>query len=137
MTTTQQQLAKAQREADKRKLRDAFHLQLKAHRVPEPVPEYPFHPKHKWRFDDCWPVHKVAIEYHGGIYSNGRHVRGSGFEADREKMNEAIMEGWRVLEVTSKHISTLKALHWVMRIIPDYVPDVRHLPKQGRRRRAA
>lgn len=135
--SAREQLAKAVRVSEKNKLRDAFRLQLKANKVPLPVDEYRFHKERRWRLDDAWPAHKIAIEYHGGIYSNGRHVRGKGFEDDREKMNEAILEGWRVLEVTTKHISTLKALNWVMRLIPDYVPDLPELPRQGRRRRAA
>lgn len=133
MTPTQQQLVQAERDAQKRKLRDAFRLQLKLHKVEMPVEEYKFHKTRGWRLDDAWPVHRVAIEYHGGIYSNGRHVRGQGFEQDREKMNEALLEGWQVLEVTSHHIDTLQALGWVMRVLPDYVPDTRMLPRQGRR----
>ena len=120
MTSTQEQLAKATREAQKQKLREAFRLQLKAHKVPMPVSEYKFHRDRKWRFDDCWPAQQVAVEYHGGIYSNGRHVRGKGFENDREKMNEAQLLGWTVLEVTAKQISTLQALKWVMRALPNY-----------------
>ena len=118
--TAKEQLAKATRATQKEKLREAFRLQLKAYKVPSPVKEYKFHPDRKWRFDDCWPVQQVAIEYHGGIYTNGRHVRGKGFEADREKMNEAQLRGWTVIEVTSHHISTLAALKWLMRALPNY-----------------
>ena len=133
MTPTQQQLARAERDALKRKLRDQFRLQLKAHKLPMPIDEYQFHSNRKWALDDAWPVHKIAIEYHGGIWTGGRHVRGGGFENDREKVNEAIIEGWRVLEVTASHINKLQALCWLMRLLPDYVGELPRLPRKGRR----
>jgi len=64
------------------------------------VPEHRFHPMRKWRFDFVIPEAMVAIELHGGTYSQGRHVRGIGFKKDREKINAAIELGWVVLEYT-------------------------------------
>ena len=75
--------------------------------------EWKFHPERKWRFDLVWVSFKVAVEVHGGIHSGGRHTRGAGFERDREKMNEAALMGWLVLEVTGDQIRSGQALAWV------------------------
>lgn len=73
----------------------------------------------KWRFDRAWPEHKVAVELEGGVYTQGRHTRGAGFETDCEKYNTATAMGWRVFRLTAgmlaadpyKHISQiLKAM---------------------------
>lgn len=77
------------------------------------VTELRFHPERKWRFDLAWPDFKVAVEIHGGTWVGGRHTRGAGFEKDREKMNEAQLLGWLVLEVTDKQIRSGQALAWV------------------------
>lgn len=63
--------------------------------------EYKFHPTRKWRFDFAHLTSKVAIEVEGGIWSQGRHTRGSGYMADCKKYNAAIIEGWRVFRITS------------------------------------
>jgi hypothetical protein len=63
--------------------------------------EYPFcAPERGWRFDAAWPE-RVAVELHGGTWSQGRHVRGGGFRDDREKMNAATLLGWLVFEFTT------------------------------------
>lgn len=73
--------------------------------IPHPEREYKFAPGRKWRFDFAWPEQKVAVEIEGGIWSHGRHVRGSGFSADCEKYNAAASLGWRVLRVTDQQLS--------------------------------
>ena len=68
--------------------------------IPIPEKEYKFHPKRKWRFDYAWPDYKIALEVEGGIWTKGRHVRGTGFLKDMEKYNAATVLGWRVLRTT-------------------------------------
>jgi len=63
--------------------------------------EHQFHPKRKWRFDRADTKRKIAVEFHGGVWSSGRHTRGQGFIDDREKMNEAQAMGWRVIELAT------------------------------------
>lgn len=70
-----------------------------------PESEYKFSKLRKWRFDFCWPNLMMAVEIHGGVWSQGRHTRGSGFIKDREKMNEAQLLGWCVFEVTPQQIT--------------------------------
>lgn len=62
-----------------------------------PVVEHRFHPVRKWRFDFAWPEHRVALEVEGGVWTGGRHTRGSGFVKDVEKYNAAGRLGWIVL----------------------------------------
>ncbi len=79
--------------------------------------EHRFHPKRRWRFDYAWPALKLAVEVHGGVFRQGRHNRGQGFTSDREKMNEATLLGWRVLEVTSEQVRSGKALEWIKQLV--------------------
>lgn len=79
------------------------------------VPEYRFAPPRKWRFDFVvarkvspeyqWKfmgsrVPFIALEIEGGVWTQGRHTRGSGFVKDMEKYNRAAVLGWRVLRTT-------------------------------------
>lgn len=68
--------------------------------IEPPEAEYRFHDTRKWRFDFAFPRHKVAIEIEGGVWTKGRHTRGSGFVKDMEKYNEATRLGWRILRFT-------------------------------------
>ena len=68
--------------------------------LPHPIPEFPFAPPRRWRFDYAWPDHKIALEVEGGAWTRGRHTRGSGFIRDMAKYNQAALLGWRVFRVT-------------------------------------
>ncbi|MFN3785205.1 MAG: hypothetical protein ACK4RS_00040 [Thiothrix sp.] len=72
--------------------------------------EFRFHSKRRWRFDFAWPEKKLAVEVQGGIFSYGAHTRGAGFRNDREKINAAILDGWRVLEFTDREITNGEAI---------------------------
>lgn len=96
---------------------EALCAQIQAARLPKPQTELRFHPTRKWRLDLAWPDIFVGVEIHGGIWTEGRHTRGAGFQADREKMNEAALLEWLVLEVTDKHIRSGQALEWIERAL--------------------
>ena len=83
--------------------------------LPKYETEVMFHPKRKWRLDYAWPEQRIGLEVHGGHHSNGRHVRGTGFANDREKMNEAQLLGWIVIEVTSDNITEMR--EWIERAL--------------------
>lgn len=89
---------------------DLLAFQIKAAELPSPECEYKFFPGRKWRADFAWPDKMLIVEYDGGIYSRGRHVRGKGFELDCEKFNAATLAGWRVLRFTRKHVESGMAL---------------------------
>ena len=66
-----------------------------------PQREYRFAPGRRYAFDFAWAESRVALELEGGTYTNGRHVRGSGYRHDCEKYNLAASLGWRVFRATS------------------------------------
>lgn len=74
-------------------------------RGPALVTELRFHPDRRWRFDFAHEASKVAIEINGGIWSGGRHVRGTGYLRDREKVNAATALGWRVFELGTGQVT--------------------------------
>ena len=53
---------------------------------PELTAQFVFHPMRKWRLDFAIPELRLGFEVHGGIWTKGRHVRGTGFHGDRIKM---------------------------------------------------
>jgi very-short-patch-repair endonuclease len=72
---------------------------------PAMVAELRFHPGRRWRFDFANADARVAIELEGGVWSGGRHTRGSGFVADCEKYNAAALYGWTVFRLTRQQIN--------------------------------
>lgn len=72
----------------------------------EPIAEYRFDKKRRWRFDFAIEpaTLKIAIELQGGIWSNGKHSRGIGYINDCDKHNAAIEQGWLILSYTSHHL---------------------------------
>ena len=67
------------------------------------VREYRFHEKRMWRFDYAIPALRIAIEIDGGVWTNGRHNRASGYLGDLDKFNEAAAHGWLVLKFTPQN----------------------------------
>ena len=72
----------------------------------EPVREYRFHPKRKWRFDLAWPALLVACELEGGTWVKGAHSRGAHYASDCEKYSEAAALGWRLCRLTTEQLRT-------------------------------
>lgn len=89
----------------------------KLYGLPAPVPEFRFHDVRRWRLDWAWPDLKVALEIHGGIHRRGRHTRGVGFEGDRDKMNEATLAGWLVIESSTSQMLKGQGMAWIQRAI--------------------
>jgi len=88
----------------KSKLEETIKYYMKLKQIPEAVPEYRFDKIRKWRFDFSYPELKIALEIEGGVWSMGRHTRGSGFVKDCEKYNAAVLQGWKVLRYTTSNI---------------------------------
>ncbi|GAJ77628.1 hypothetical protein JCM18905_3519 [Vibrio sp. JCM 18905] len=76
---------------------------IRALKLEVPMSEYRFHETRRWRFDFAYPDQLLAIEVEGGTWSNGRHNRAKGYEADCEKYNMAALRGWTVLRFTGGH----------------------------------
>lgn len=94
----------------------AFELHCKAFGLPPMVAEHQFHPIRKWRFDYAFLDHLVAVEIEGGAWKNGRHTRGSGFEKDREKYNEAAKSGWRIFRFSPDEAKNGKAASFMQAV---------------------
>jgi very-short-patch-repair endonuclease len=90
--------------------------QIKAAGLPDPIREYRFAPPRRWRADFAWPDQLLIVEVEGGTWTGGRHSTGSGTEADCEKYNTALCQGWRVLRVTTGQVKSGQALEWVQRL---------------------
>lgn len=78
-----------------------------------PVREFRFHETRRWRSDFAFPEQKVLIEFEGGVYTNGAHVRGKHFESDCEKYNAAALLGYRVLRFTIDMVTSGYALQTI------------------------
>jgi hypothetical protein len=78
--------------------------------LPPPEAEYRFFPERKWRFDFAWPWAKVALEVEGGVWTGGRHTRGSGFVRDIEKYNRAAVLGWRVVRCVPTDVNSAETV---------------------------
>jgi very-short-patch-repair endonuclease len=91
-------------------LEEQFALQLRALRLPEAEREHVFAKPRRWRFDFAWPALMVAVEIEGGSWSGGRHTRGAGFEADLQKYNTALMNGWAVLRISGAMVKSGEAV---------------------------
>jgi len=78
----------------------SFILKLLNSTIPGWQREYRFHPKRKWRFDYAHPELMIAVETEGGVWVQGRHIRGKGYINDMEKYNAAQLLGWKVLRYT-------------------------------------
>ena len=92
-------------------------LHIRCEKLPEPVREYKFAPDRKWRFDFAWPDRILAVECEGGMWSNGRHTRGSGAIGDMEKYNRAAILGWRVLRYTTEQIRSGAAIKEIKEVL--------------------
>ena len=69
--------------------------------------EFKFLGDRKFRFDFVFlllqsQIKGVAIEFEGGVWSSGRHIRPLGFIKDCEKYNLASLNGYIVLRFTSE-----------------------------------
>ena len=96
-----------------------FQQVCKTYRLPEPTPEFQFHPNRKWRCDWFFEANgrRVALEIEGGVHTGGRHTRGAGFMKDVEKYNTLSMRGIFLIRVTTDtlmNVSTFTAIKAVL-----------------------
>ncbi len=92
-------------------------LHIDALGLPRPEREYQFHPTRKWRFDFAWPDSNLAVEVEGGVWTAGRHTRGSGFVADLDKYNQATLLGWMVLRFSTAMVESGDALDMIEAVL--------------------
>jgi len=78
--------------------------------MPVPVKQYRFAPPRRWKFDFAYVDKKIGIECNGGIYIKGKHTFGAQLEKDYEKLNQAAIEGWKVLQFSLGQIESGEAV---------------------------
>lgn len=117
LSKEQKAALKTLREAQAAERRQSFYRVLDAAKLPLPSHEWPFHADRRWRFDYAWLADKVALEVEGGVWTNGRHTRGSGFLKDVEKYNAAATLGWRVLRVTPDKLTSAGTVETIRRAL--------------------
>jgi len=83
--------------------------------LPAPEPEYVFARPRLWRVDFAWPAQLIAVECEGGVWTGGRHTRGSGFMRDMEKYNELALRGWHLLRLTPQQLGSGELIHLLVR----------------------
>ena len=78
-----------------------------------------------YAFDFAWPQEgvKVAIEIQGGQWSQGRHNRGAGMQADCEKRNLATKLGWKVYYLTTSDMAKCRQGELLWKVIDWLTPD--------------
>jgi len=101
----------------KSKGEEALALDLRAEKVAGWVREHRFHPTRRWRFDFAWPELLFAVEVEGGIWTGGRHNRGSGLQADLEKYGEAQLLGWVVYRCSTEMVTNGTAIDVIKRLL--------------------
>lgn len=81
------------------------------------VPEHKFHYVRKWSIDFAIIDLKIGIEIEGGVWTNGRHVRGKGFIDDMEKYNAAVTLGWVILRFTPQDLNKITTFETVKKVV--------------------
>ncbi|MGI9573892.1 hypothetical protein ACRYJU_07370 [Alloalcanivorax xenomutans] len=92
-------------------------LHLRAEKIAGWEREYRFHPTRRWRFDFAWPEHLLAVEIEGGVWTGGRHNRGSGFTADLEKYEAAQLLGWNIYRCSTEMVKSGRAIEVIKRLL--------------------
>ena len=90
-------------------------MHLTAYKIPF-VREYEFADRRRFRFDFAIGQH-IAVEVEGGVWSKGRHSRGSGFTTDCIKYNLAALQGWYVYRFTTDMVKSGEAIDTIRKAL--------------------
>ena len=132
---TAEQYAKLLKKAEREKWENEFARQLDAEgfylgedpknlMAGEYFREFKWHPERRWRADFLiadpdgsitkYDPKLILVEIEGGVWTRGRHTRGSGFTGDCIKYNAAAALGWRVFRFTSAMVEDGSALQFLV-----------------------
>ena len=80
--------------------------------LPTPVEEY-YHIKGRdFRLDFAWPDQKIGVEVQGMAH----RIKGK-FHADIEKRALALLQGWRILEVSGDTVRDERGIGWLKQLM--------------------
>lgn len=85
-------------------------------------------PGRQFKTDIFIPPH-IVIEVEGGVWTGGRHTRGSGFVKDIEKYNLYTLNGYKLLRFSSSEL-TKKNLPKTISTIKQLIEQTMYLPAQ-------
>ncbi len=68
----------------------------------------------KFRYDVCFPEFRVCVELSGAVWTQGKHTRGAGYEADCVKSALAQIAGWIVIACTPGQVESGVAGHLIL-----------------------
>lgn len=123
MTPAAQKLKKSQAKAKREKFQIMLMGQIMERGLPKPQTEYRFHPERRWRLDFAWPELFILVEVDGGVYTNGRHTRGKGYEQDAIKLAEAASMGYLTFRFSTGQVSKGIAIHYIEKTIRGRIDD--------------
>lgn len=72
-----------------------------------------------WRCDFVWPSLRLIVEVEGGVWTQGRHTRGSGFTKDTIKYNALVNAGWNLQRFTGEQVRSGEALNRICQVISE------------------
>lgn len=93
-------------------LEATFALQARAEKFPPWVRNFVFLPDRRLEIDFAWPDLKFGVEIHGGVHRVGTHL-----ERDAEKIALALLAGWTILPVASRHVRSGRAIAWAKSLL--------------------
>jgi hypothetical protein len=97
-------------------LEEALWLQITADpALPWPEREFRFAPPRRWRWDFSWEPDRLAVEVQGARWK--RHGEKRDQSKSFEKLNEAALLGWKVLQVNAEMIADGTALELIRRAL--------------------
>lgn len=98
-------------------LEDTFAFQLDAAGLTGYVREFAAIPGRKFRFDFAFLRERLLIEIQGGVWNGGAHGRPTGIARDMNKLNQAQIHGWKVLQFDTKMVKSGEALNVTEQIL--------------------
>ena len=78
--------------------------------LPAPVRDYRFDQTRRFLMDLAWPHVLISCEVDGGEWTQGKHSRGLGMQSNCEKLNLALLAGWKPYRFTGSQVESGYAL---------------------------
>ena len=98
-------------------LENLFAMQLDSAGLTGYVREYRAIPGRKFRFDFAFVGERLLIEVQGGVWNGGAHGRPTGITRDMDKLNQAQIHGWKVLQFDTKMVKSGVGLEFTEQLI--------------------
>ena len=111
--------------AKKSELEATLAFQIRVAGLPRPIQQFTPIPGRKLAFDFGFPDWRLLVEVQGGIWTSGKHGRGSGIIKDQDKLNLAVLNQFFTLQFSVNQIEDGSALMVIRQAL-------KTLPKIGR-----